>query len=381
MLLGDRILKAYDITKQPELTNIRNGVNMSSRRLSLLKCGRSFSKAIYLDPIDLLPSSKSRLVSVSPRDSKENLVHLPLDIIKTRWEKEQAYTQSLVGRLKFTGEKSGKLSSKGSESKISVFRPGSPVNLDKSKRLNKFKLLTENEIIQQSEDKFSGVSDPEMYKFLVSCHATSLRIQKVKKLEKGLNIVDSVREQLVLNHSPKAQKPVVFDKKLTITKRIKPAIRITNPRELKRLSECLFSSSFNKLTLSPRFMQNYKSSIIKTEPSILVHSTSNLASLTKDHQQTTSSYNDLPDPIPSMRKKKPKEKVAGAPKIRIFSLNNLFNPGSKQAQNFEKLAISKSKNNDYHIRDRERENQRKAMKIMVNSKKSEDNRIAGLLGE
>lgn len=381
MLVSERLLRAFDLTKRPEVTAIRKGINYSGRRVSLLKCGKTFSKVVS-NKQDNDEVSRSRILSMSPRDSKLGINCIPIEVIEKDQERLKAYNESLVVRFRSLGSKLDEPILRKPNKKRILVPAQSTEKVENLCLQDKSKMLTEFEIMQISQNRFGWVRDPDWNDLLVNCHATSLRMQRAKKLERKLQEVEGVREKLFLNLSPRSQKSVPsLELKCSEPSRLKPKLNVMNSKSLKRLTECLFTSPSIKSPLSPRFKEHMKSSICKTEPSGYLPSTSNLASQTRDHYKDLSTCLELAENSYEKRTKKPSNQQKASKNKGHNSLATLFKPNTKQFTNFERLVFKKSKKDGYLIKNLDREKERKNVHKIISSKKSEDQRVAGLLGE
>jgi actin-related protein len=235
--------------------------------------------------------------------------------------------------------------------------------------------MTESNMYHEASLKFGLVEDSNVREFLMDCHIQSLREQKKRSLEKKLQEVHSVREQLFLDQlmkksmktmnssgfsrSKKAfNKPkIIFNWHSNISGATQERFRRPKKDEQRLKTELLVAA---KLTRERR----------SVSPRNILTSLHSMSEFTSDDERGKGKIHFLRK-VSRVENPKPSKSEIHA---RNYSLTKLFDPksGFKGKAINSKLEVRRLGTRKYIIRDVEQEKIRKIVKDCVQSKKSDD---------
>lgn len=382
MNVGENALRAAETRQNPQAGIIKKGVRNSEKRLELLKNGRSLSKALVREPgpYDLIGSEgmKGSLI----RDSESNSIYRPPEIETSHREMSQTYMDGLKMRLE--GHKHSFLNNKSNEGMLSpsVRMKKNPVIRISNSFESKHK--TEREIMKESLNRFDHVKDLNMKSLLINSHAATLRLHYFESLQKRLDQVQEVRSQLFLSRSK--DKPA---SPLNLRKERRPRPRsnivmqwhstlmsssVVGPNVLKRIGDQLAQIATHKDTGCE---SKYQSEASK---SLFDHKKKHLnLEIADDMGKTSSRFYRRASRGHHLQKNETHKHVPK--KVKTNSLNQLFKPKTKLHESHQKYEITKTASGrEYKIRNLEKEVIKKAVKELVHSKKTDNERISRLIG-
>lgn len=376
MIIGDRSLRTFDLVQNPKANVILRGVKDSDRRLSLLKSGRSLSRSIKMEAS--VKGSVGRIVGFSEKDSDSKSVFQNHGIEDAYREKSQQYIHALQSRLEDTKH----LPLHNNLNQKPTNPSTRPKNLIREAKSFDSKLRTEREIMSEAINRFDHVKDLKMKALLIDSHATTLRLHYQETLQNRLDKVHAIKSQLFLTHYK--SKPVVLN--LHCERRPQSKSKL-----VMHWHSNLITSSVRDSNLLKNFVDRMGGQNLTQESG---YGSKNFTKSSRNFHIPTlmnlptakDTFHDGDNPLLSNRRKKSrrpkrKQKVQGITP-RTFSLNNLITPRTKIGDQYEKYAISKggAGGKDYVIKNVEREEIKKAVKELVHSKKTDNERINKLLG-